>query len=83
MINANNANAITAIIKAERCLIFDKTAIFIVVNFIFGLRKYNYLLIIIVVAFYFTKKYFYKINHSFTVNLTNSIFLFVASSIIK
>jgi hypothetical protein len=24
MINANNANAITAIIKAERCLIFDK-----------------------------------------------------------
>jgi hypothetical protein len=27
MINANNANAITAIIKAERCLIFDKTAI--------------------------------------------------------
>jgi hypothetical protein len=44
MINANNANAITAIIKAERCLIFDKTAIFIVVNFIFGLRKYNYLI---------------------------------------
>jgi hypothetical protein len=41
MINANNANAI---IKAERCLIFDKTAIFLVVNFIFGLRKYNYLI---------------------------------------
>jgi hypothetical protein len=59
LLNANNANAITAIIKAERCLIFDKTAIFIVVNFISGLRKYNYL-INNYSSVLFYKKYFLK-----------------------
>ena len=82
--NANNANAITTIIKAERCLIFAKTAIFIVVYFIFSLRKYNYLRnnyksrVIFYKKFYFSKK-----NQFLIVILTNSIFLFVASSIIK
>jgi hypothetical protein len=63
MINANNANAITAIIKAERCLIFDKTA-FIVVNFIFGLRKYNYLINNYSSSVLFYKKILLQKNHS-------------------
>ncbi|EIA09632.1 hypothetical protein HJ01_01050 [Flavobacterium frigoris PS1] len=57
MIKANKANAITAIINAERCLIFDKTAIFIVVNLIFSLRKYNYM-----INNYTTSVLFYKKN---------------------
>ena len=44
MINANKASAIAPINNAERFLIFAKTAIFIVINFIFSLRKYNYLI---------------------------------------
>jgi hypothetical protein len=81
MINANKANAITAIIKAERCLIFDKLP-FLVVNFIFSLRKYNYLINYTSSVLFYKKNTFTKKITPYS-HFTNSIFLFVASSITK
>ena len=43
MINANKLKPITNISKSERCLIFCKTAIVLLLIFYFSLRKYNYL----------------------------------------